>query len=576
MKQKKKKPLKTGSVKKKLEKALEAFSKGKTKKTRLLCLSILRDRPHNPTALLLAGRIAVREGRMDEAVESLRRAVIHAPNNADTHQILGKVLNKLGDPEGAVAAFREAVRINNRHKKASRSLGKILLRSGQYAASETHLRQSLEVSPHRIRLRYLLGVACRKQNNHGEAERIFRTIIEIRPDHVDALVNLGISLREQGKLQEAESFLIQAASKDKQSAKTYANLALTQYELGFSTKAEENCNHSLQLEPNRAYVHWIRGQSRLRQGVLEDGWKDFEWRTRMDGYHHSKLPFVEWSGEDLRDRTILVYGEQGIGNEVMCASCLDDLINQAGKVILECDVRLVALFQYTFPHIMVVRRYRKGNKAWLDALPPVDFQISSASLPRYFRNSSEDFSGKRPQLCSDLTLKNQWQEKLASLGDGLKIGISWRGGSHPLARKQRSTELFHWAPLFNIDGVHWINVQYGASDKELAQTSWDMGVQINHFSNFDPLGDLNGFVALLSSLDLVISIDNNTVHFAGALEVPVWTLLPFAADWRWMESREDTPWYTSMRLFRQERPGDWGAVFNKVAKALQVLKDNHH
>ena len=202
-------------------------------------------------------------------------------------------------------------------------------------------------------------------------------------------------------------------------------------------------------------------------------------------------------------------------------------------------------------------------------LPAADMKIAIGSIPKFLAPDLSLFPQQHPTSSRTSRPLKCGVIDLTALGTGLKIGISWRGGSKPAVKLARSTVLEQWTALFSVPGVHFINLQYGDCSGELREAAEKLGVTIHHWEDADPLKDLDGFAAQVSALDLVISVDNATVHMAGALGVPVWTLLPFACDWRWMREYEDTPWYKTVRLFRQSSQGDWNTVFERVASYLR-------
>ena len=193
------------------------------------------------------------------------------------------------------------------------------------------------------------------------------------------------------------------------------------------------------------------------------------------------------------------------------------------------------------------------------------------SLPRYLRSNRESFPARRRYLAADPAQTDVWRRRYSEIGEGLNVGISWQGGAKPDVRRLRSTSLEKWMPLLSTPGVQFINVQYGETDAELAAIRNRTGVTIHDWDDADPLVDLDNFAAQISALDLVISVDNSTVHMAAAVGRPVWTLLPFSPNWRWMLEDESSPWYSTMRLFRQPGLNDWPAVFEKVARELKTL-----
>jgi hypothetical protein len=286
--------------------------------------------------------------------------------------------------------------------------------------------------------------------------------------------------------------------------------------------------------------------------------------------NHTSLPC--WNGEPLDGKNVLVCAEQGIGDQIMFASCLPDLISRINHCVVECESRLVPLFERSFPGTSAIPRHGGNQLERTAVLSTLDVHVPLGSLPRYFRRDIRAFTAHDGFLKVDHDRRDNWRERFASVGEGLRIGVSWRGGSKGKEARQRSTLLSQWWEICSVTGTHFINVQYGDCRAELA-TAEQQGIKIHHYEESDPLKDMDDFAALLQALDLVISVDNATVHMAGALGVPVWTLLPYVADWRWLRDRSDSPWYPSMRLFRQPTLGDWNNVFVKAAKELRQLAE---
>jgi len=303
------------------------------------------------------------------------------------------------------------------------------------------------------------------------------------------------------------------------------------------------------------------------KGDLAAGWDEYDWRFQEENVpDRFRQPI--WDGSDLRDCTLLVYGEQGVGDEIMFASCIGDLLQGVGGCIVECDPRLVPLFARSFPGAQVVPGPRESGVFVRHPLPPFDVRIPMGSVPRYTRRTLDSFPNARGFLVPDADMKRKWQARLAETGEGLKVGISWRGGRKRTTIEKRTTTLDEWLCLFGVPNVCFVNLQYGDCGEELSHLQQQHGVHVHDWDDADPLTDLDSFAAQVAALDLVISADNSTVHMAGAVGVPVWTLLPFSPDWRWMLDRSDTPWYPSMRLFRQRNQGNWNTVLREVADAL--------
>jgi hypothetical protein len=308
----------------------------------------------------------------------------------------------------------------------------------------------------------------------------------------------------------------------------------------------------------------------LQSGNIERGWNEYEWRCECKNSlsisHRLSQP--GWDGRSLKGKRLLIFAEQGVGDEIMFASCLQEVIDHADLCIVECDKRLIPLFARSFPRIQLIERIVPGEHYPSD-YPSADMKIAMGSLPKFLRPTLSSFPQQTVYLIPDSQKVDEWRRRFSELGPGLKIGISWRGGSIPSIKLARSIPLTYWSKLLSMPGIHWINLQYGDCAAELMEAKETMRITIHDWEDTDPLKDLDNFAAQIAALDLVISIDNATLHMAGALGVPVWALLPFAGEWRWLQKVEDTPWYKTMRLIRQKYPNDWEEVFDRVTSDIR-------
>ena len=309
----------------------------------------------------------------------------------------------------------------------------------------------------------------------------------------------------------------------------------------------------------------------MLQGDFARGWPAYELRTTVGDANIDAYAFPRWNGEDLSGKTLLIHAEQGVGDEVLLASCYDDLRLRAARCIFICEPRLEALFRRSFPWARVVGHRRRIDRAPAEIQEQVDYQIPAGSLPLHLRSSSTSFPERERFLLPHARQVSDWKARLATLGPGLKIGISWHAGGKPAEYRRRSTGLAEWRELLMLPGVHWVNLQYGDVSAEIEQLRCDLGVTIHDWPHGDPLIDLDGFAAKIAALDLVISVGNTTAHMAGGLGAPCRTVLPVVPAWRWLIEGETTPWYPGMRLYRQGVDRSWAAVFARLAADLRSL-----
>ena len=332
-------------------------------------------------------------------------------------------------------------------------------------------------------------------------------------------------------------------------------------ELGRLDEAAADYDRAVVLRPDFALARFHRGLAALLAGDFERGWDDYELR-RLNALRHASAAGVEqWDGSSLAGRTIWVTREQGLGDEIMFASMLPEIIAGAGRCLVECDARLVPIFQRSFPAAIVFASRPDGE------LPPalrgekVHFAVGSGSLARFLRRRAEAFPPHAGYLRADAGRVEQWRQRLAALGPGLKVGISWTGGVRKTRRALRSIPLAEWAPILKIPGTRFVSLQYTPGAAEQAASAG-----VVHWP--EAIEDLEHTAALACALDLVVSVCTSIVHLTGALGRPAWVLAPHAPEWRYGAAGETMIWYPSVRMFRQPAPGDWRAPIAAVAERL--------
>jgi len=410
-----------------------------------------------------------------------------------------------------------------------------LCHSGSFVSAELTCRELLRNFPRALSVLNILAGALTEQGKFQEAVQICDRMIQLKPDFAEAFYNRGLVLQKLGKLEDAiKSF-----------------------------------SAAIQRKPDYARAHSDLAHLLLLLGDFNNGWKHHEWRMMAEKTRDQvPAPMPAWNGEQLQNKVIFVRAEQGIGDEVMFASCFQDLVTTNPKrIIVECDSRLTPLFARSFPEMDIQGKRESKNITWLKEFGNVDYQVGMGSLPMFFRPSLDSFPDRKSFLQPNPVLLETWRKRFAEIGEAIKIGISWRGGSRESMKASRSIDHQLWKPVLQSD-AHFVNLQYGDCTADIKQFEQVSGVHIYDWEDADPLTDLDNFAAQISALDLVISIDNSTVHFAGAVGIPTWVLTPNVPDWRWMLERDDSPWYPAVRLFRQNDSDNWSDVISKVKEAL--------
>ena len=531
-------------VEDKLQQAISLYQAGQLLQAEQICQQILRDYPQDAEALHMLGVIAYQVGESKIATGLISQAIEIDSNQYVFFNSLGAALQKQGSLEESIQAYQQAIQIQPNHPEAYNNLGIVLKEQGRLEESIQAYQQVIQIQPNHPEAYNNLGVVLKDQGRLEESIQAYQQAIRVQPDYAEAYSNLGNVLREQGKLEESIEAYQQA----------------------------------IQIQPGSAETHNNLGLILLLLGDFHQGWKEYEWRLKCSNFSSENRNFPQpyWNGIHLNGKSVLIWAEQGIGDEIMFTSILPTLSQMTEKIVIECNIRLVSLFQRSFPQIQFFPRQNPPNPKLLDK--NIDYQIPMGSLGQWLRTSEDSFKeSKQTYLTACANKSAKIRERYQKLADGkLLIGISWKStGINQRQALLKSTILEDWTSVLLQQDCYFINLQYGDVKEELEQFHLQTNLMIYQDDKIDSLRNLDDFAAQISALDLIISMSNTTVHMAGALGKQVWTLLPYIPDWRWMLDREDTPWYPSMRLFRQNETGDWSGVFSQVRSELeQYMVDN--
>ena len=556
-----------------LHAALKHHNAGRLEQAEAIYRDVLRCDSHHADALHLLGVAVCQQGRNEQAVEWISRAVELNGSSAIYYSNLGAAFRAMGRLDDAVSSYRYALEIAPENAGIHYNLGNALKDLQQFAEAIECYRQEILRNPDFAEAYNNMGDALKQIGEIEKAIDAHTHALEINPSLVEAHFNLGNSFRACDRLEVAIGSYEQALKLSPDYLDAAVNLGYTLEDLGRIPAAITRYEQAIRIDPECAVARFNRALAWLRQTDFKQGWEEYEWRWKSNNETPPNFTLPVWEGEPLKGRTILVTAEQGIGDEIMFVSCIPDLLKHSAGIVLECDSRLVRLFARSFPAATIVPKPIPQPLEAECSTREIDVQTALASLPRFVRQNLESFPQNDGYLTPNPERITFWRQRFGQLGRSLKVGISWYGGKDPNVRRRRSTTLDQWQPVFSVPNMQFVNLQYGDNTTERTLAREQFAVEIFDWEDSDPLKNLDDFAAKIAALDLVISVDNATVHMAGALGVPVWTLLPFASDWRWFLDRDDSPWYSSMRLFRQTQFGDWTDVFHRVAEELDKLNE---
>jgi tetratricopeptide (TPR) repeat protein len=529
---------------------------GDTARAELICRQILDANPEQTDALHLMGIIAYQRGWHDLALEHLRRAVDIDARQAQLHNSLGIVWRAKGCLEEAKACYQKALILQPDYAEALNNLGNVWHDQNRLAEAKPCFQRALALRPDYPEALNSLGNVWREEGRLDEALDCCRRALALHPRVADGHNNLGNIYHAQHRLEEAACCYQRALDLQPNHASAHYNLGNAWQELDKLELAEASYRQALRYKPDHAKAHCNLGTVHLLRGEFELGWQEYEWRFRCPDFATRSFQQPAWDGTALHGRTILLYAEQGIGDTLQFARYAPLVKERVGIVLLECQAELVPVLEgwAGVDHV-----FAQGAE-----LPQFDNQAALLSLPRLLQTRLATVPAPLPRFAANGERIEHWRRELADLS-GFKVGICWQGNPSHRRDWQRSVALKQFAPLARVRGVRLLSMQKGAGAEQLGTHGTDL--KIVDLGN--RLASWADTAAVLTQLDLLVSVDTAVVHLAGALGRPAWVALPNAPDWRWLLGREDSPWYPSLRLFRLEHPGGWEPVFKRMANTLE-------
>lgn len=495
-------------------------------------------RPTEPAAHLHLGGVRLALGRPEEACQGLLAALERVGRRPDLLIGLGNAYKALGRLEEAAAAYEEALGLDSTHARAATNLGNVRVAQGRLdEAVECH-RRAVALDPTLAEAQLSLGNALKGRGDFLDAIAHYKEAIRLRPEFAEAEFNIGNAWRE----------------------------------LAEPARAVAAYDQALEIRPDYAEAHWNRALALLTLGDLARGWEGYEWRWPVTATLDPArtLPMPPWRGESLLGKRILVWREQGLGDELLFATCLSDLVRRGGQVTLYASARLVSLFARAFPSVRVVADPMATGDAHPFSLAEYDFQIPLGSLPRFLRTSPASFPPSGAYLAPEPAQLEKWRRRLHEQGAALSVGICWRSGMLTPERTRHYSSLPDWGPLFAIPWVQWVNLQYGECREELEQAERTFGVEIRRWEGEDLKNDLESVAALIRNLNVVVTAPTAVSSIAGAVGTPTFQL-DSGSDWT-VAGGTRSPWFPSVSVIRKA-PGspDWNEVIRETAHAVAQL-----
>jgi tetratricopeptide (TPR) repeat protein len=552
------------NIDKTIELAFEHHQQGNLKRAEYLYKKILKKQPDNTAVLHMLGVIHSEYGNYELAIKYIKKVL--QLNSADYHAYynLGNAFRLNGQSEEAIESYRKVIYSNPYFADAYQNLGIVYQGRGEVDEAISCFQKVIQISPDFSPAYINLANIFRDRGQFDEAMACYQKAIELNPNNAEAYCNLGFIYQNQGKLDEAMVCYQKGNLRDPDIAEVYCNIGIILQTKGKLDEARTFYQRALQINENDALAHLNVSVILLLYGNFKEGWREHEWRLKLKHLVEREFSQPLWDGSDIKGRTILLYTEQGFGDAIHFVRYTPLVAKSGAKIIIGCQKELTSLFQNVKGIQQVI--------AQGEQLPPFDVHCSFMSLPVVFGTTLDTIPGDIPYLKADTALLQKWKDKVKDDDSKLRVGLSWAGRPEHRNDSNRSFTLETLAPIAQSDEVIFYSLQKGKGSEQTKNPP--EGMKLVDYT--EEIRDFSDTAALIENLDLVISVDTAVAHLAGAVGKPVWTLLPFVPDWRWLLNREDSPWYPTMRLFRQPSPGDWQSVINRVLRALEIYLRNEN
>ena len=523
------------------------------------------------------GIVAFDAGNYAAALRCFEAVIAARHDDAAAHNYLGLVHLKQGNLEDAVDCFVLSTHYRPVFSEAHYNLAFVAQRRGEHREAIAHLKRAISCRADYAEAYNALGASEVELRNPQQAVAHYQEAVALKPDYADAHSNLGHALISAfGDYERGAAHIKTALDLDDSNPNAWCNYGLVLWHQGRLDDMISVCDQLLTKIPTWHRARYLRAHANLGLGRLSEGWADYEARKQvLPTFKVRKFPYREWDGSPLARGSLLVYNEQGIGDEILFASCLPDLLALGGQCFVECSQKLEPLFRRSFPGATIhVADQALADMSYLKALPQFDWQVAAGSLPRHFRRGLGDFPARGSFLVADPLRVAYWRERFAGFGVGLKVGFCWRSSALKGGRAFEYSSLSQWGPIFAMPGVHFVNLQYDECLNELDQARNEFGVTLHHFSEVDMFNDLDETAGLMKALDLVISAQTAVSAQAGALGVPCWQMTS-GTDWTILGT-ENNPWFPTMKRFPRRWEQPWSEIMARIAGELHSIALAHH
>ena len=543
-----------------LQPLIDFYNKGQLQQA-LSCASLLLHTfANSATVYSICGAVYAGLKQYDDAINSYQKAITIKPDYAEAYYNMGVALMEKGDLDTAIDSYKKALTIKPDYIDAYMNIASTLKNKGELGAAIKNYKMALKVQPNNADIFYNMGNAQKQMQDLDAAIDSYKKVIKFKPGSVDAYYNMGVVLVEKGNFDAGIDCYKQALKIKPDYAEAHNNIGNVLKETGNLDAAADSYKQALKINPDYADASYNIGLEFLRDQNFVEGFQlmELRWKTKQD----IGVPLASskplWNGE--KNQTVFVWSEQGVGDVVMFASLIPELHSVSSQLIVQCDKRLIPLFQRSFPKDIIYHSDRTfiGEDKY-------DFHTPIGSIARIFRTSLESFqTTSNGYLRCDEARAHQLRKKLLTGDAKTLVGISWKTSSPLQNSNKRNIKLSDLAQALDSPDTQLVCLQYGDVSGEIARLKKEFGINVAQVSEIDNRNDIDDLSSLITACDGVVSTTNATVHLAGALGVAVKVLLPFSSRWMWGRSASHNPWYGSVTSYRQQVSDDWSTVLKSL------------
>lgn len=515
-----------------------------------------------PNTMLVQVLIHYKNQDFPRAIEEAEAAAKLYPNSETIYSLLADLYSQICDFKVSIHYYKKAIEINPTNPQLYHLLGKSYFQNKEINPAISSYKKALAIDPNLAEVLNSLGNAYRENEYHKISIECFRKAVSLRVGFYEAMNNLANVLKAIGELDEAIEIFKEAILIKPSSATLHKNIATAFYEKNEIVNALSYLKDALTIEPAYADAELSKAFCELKMFNFSEGWNSYEARWKTQGFDYLKTEKKEWylglSGK------LFIWSEQGIGDEIMFASILEELLQKVENVVLQCDPRLIPIFRRSFDtKVSYIAKDSTYDNLSFDYILPI------GSLPKYFRMNVSDFSRRKPAYLKaeeEISIKHQtacMQNSKTTL-----LGISWNSTAKVTSATKRNLKLNDIIEILPLNSVQIVSLQYGDHDAEISAAEEKFDIRIERIHEIDKFNNIDGLLSCIQACDEIITIDNVTVHLAGALGKQVYALLPFCCDWRWGLNEKESLWYEHVSLFRQTSLGVWDDPLKKLQSRL--------